>query len=88
MLVSGVRQSDSVCVYIHTHILFSVPFHYSLLQNIEYSSRAKQLVLLVYVFYIDKWTSVNPILTVYPSPVMPRSLLTIDLYFCEFASVL
>ena len=88
MLVSDVQQSDSVCVYIHTHILFSVLFHYSLLQNIAYSSCAIQLVLLVYIFYIDKHTSVNPILPVYPSPFLPRSLLTINFYFYESASVL
>ena len=88
VLVSGVQQSDSVCVYIHIHILFSVLSHYSLLQNIAYSSCAIQLILLVYVFYIDKRTSVNPILPVYPSSFPPCSLLTINFYFYASASVL
>ena len=51
MLVSGVEQSDlvihththiymCVCVYIYLYIslLFQILFHYSLLQDIEYSS--------------------------------------------------
>ena len=35
MLVSGVQQSDSV---IHIYIPFHILFHYTLLQDIEYSS--------------------------------------------------
>ena len=40
MLVSGVQQGDSdiYIIYIHTHNLFHVLFHYGLLQDIEYSS--------------------------------------------------
>ena len=36
MLVSGIQQSDSG-IYVHT-LFFSILFHYSLSQDIEYSS--------------------------------------------------
>ena len=36
LLVSGVQQSDYI--YIHIYILFQIPFHYRLLQDIEYNS--------------------------------------------------
>ena len=44
MLISGIQQSDSEKkkknIYIYTHTLFQIFFHYKLLQDIEYSSLA------------------------------------------------
>ena len=39
VLVSDAQQSDSVTrIYVYIYIFFSILFHYSLLQDIEYSS--------------------------------------------------
>ena len=49
MLVSGVQQNDSV---IHTYIY--ILFHYSLLQDIKYSSLCCTVRLHFYLFYMKK----------------------------------
>ena len=50
-----------MCVYIHTHTLFQILFHYSLLQDIEYSSLCytvgpccllSYILLLKFIYFI------------------------------------
>ena len=53
MLISAVHQSDSVIhIYIYTHILFHIHFHYSLLQDIEYSSLCYTIGPILFIMHI------------------------------------
>ena len=90
VLVSGVQQSDSyiyVCMY--THILFQVIFHYTLLQDIEYSSLCytmgpywlSSLYIVVCICYSE-----TSILSLPPSPLVTVSLLSMSVclfLFCK-----
>ena len=62
--VSGPQQCDSVIyIYIythtHTHTIFQIIFHYSLLQDIDYSSLLRFTLGVIHYMGIDKSLHVN-----------------------------
>ena len=62
--VSGPQQCDSVIyiyiyLYTHTHTIFQIIFHYSLLQDIDYSSLLRFTLGVIHYMGIDKSLHVN-----------------------------
>ena len=65
MLVSGVQQSDLV-IYIHIYIfinLFSIVGYYEILNTIPCVT---QQICVAYLFNLQQFVLVNPVLPVYP----------------------
>ena len=68
-----------ICVCVYIYILFQILFHYSLLQDIEYSSLCYAVEpSCLSILYLVVCISVNSKLLIYPSP--PSSLVTINLF--------
>ena len=64
--VSGPQQCDSVIyiyifiyIHTHTHTIFQIIFHYSLLQDIDYSSLLRFTLGVIHYMGIDKSLHVN-----------------------------
>ena len=64
-----------VCLYIYSYIyiyiIFQILFHYRLLKILSIVPYTIQQVSVVYLFYIQRWVSVNPKLLIHPSPSFP-----------------
>ena len=65
----------------YIYIIFCIPFHYGLLQDIEYSSLCYTVgPCCLSIFYIVVCVSANPKLLIYSSPNPLSPLVTIRLF--------
>ena len=72
VLVSSAQQSDSV-THVYISILFQILFHYSLLQDIEYSSvlYSRSLLFTYFIYSRVYMLSQTPNLSPVPAPPSP-----------------
>ena len=77
VLVSAIHQSDSdrciyIYIYMYIYIVFHILFHYSLLQDIEYSSLYYTVgPYCLPILYIQQLVYANPKLLIQPSSHIP-----------------